>query len=164
MFRSKWEKARDIFAMSRMEDPKLAYEQCNLPKVALELDEAVAPQLAIVFSEMHHMRDYGENWIELYGRQRGDKETVRVMTIDIGGGTTDTSVVEYSDELPGVGVDLVANLMFKDSTTIAGDRLVKDIVERVMLPQLGAKFKGDKQQKDLFERFFKWLFFYFFGY
>ena len=154
VFREKWDKARDIFAMSRMENPKEAYEKGDLPDVALELDEAVAPQLAIVFSEMHHMRDYGENWIELYGRKRGDKETVRVMTIDIGGGTTDTSVVEYSDDLPGVGVDLSANLMFKDSTTIAGDRLVKDIVERVMLPMLGEKFAGDKDQKDLYERFF----------
>lgn len=154
VFREKWEKARDIFAMSRMENPKLAHEKGELPEVALELDEAVAPQLAIVFSEMHHMRDYGENWIELYGRKRGNKESVRVMTIDIGGGTTDTSVVEYSDDLPGVGVDLSANLMFKDSTTIAGDRLVKDIVERVMLPMLGKKFAGDKEQKDLYERFF----------
>ena len=154
VFREKWEKARDIFAMSRMENPKLAYENGELPEVALELDEAVAPQLAVVFSEMHHMRDYGENWIELYGRERDGKQSVRVMTIDIGGGTTDTSVVEYSDELPGVGVDLAANLMFKDSTTIAGDRLVKDIVERVLLPQIGKKYASDPQQKDLYERFF----------
>lgn len=154
VFRSKWEKARDIFAMSRMEDPKIAFEKGELPSVALELDEAVAPQLAIIFSEMHHMRDYGENWIELYGRERKGKDSVRVMTIDIGGGTTDTSVVEYSDDLPGVGVDLSANLVFKDSTTIAGDRLVKDIIERVFLPLLGEKFKDDKHQKDLFERFF----------
>ena len=154
VFREKWEKARDIFAMSRMETPKIAFEKGELPDVALELDEAVAPQLAIVFSEMHHMRDYGENWIELYGRERSGKQTVRVMTIDIGGGTTDTSVVEYADDQPGVGVDLAANLMFKDSTTIAGDRLVKDIVERVMLPQLGEAFAHDKQQKDLYERFF----------
>ena len=154
VFREKWEKARDIFAMSRMESPKVAFEKGELPEVALELDEAVAPQLAVVFSEMHHMRDYGENWIELYGRERNGKQSVRVMTIDIGGGTTDTSVVEYSDDLPGVGVDLSANLMFKDSTTIAGDRLVKDIVERVMLPLVGKKFANDPVQKDLFERFF----------
>ena len=76
------------------------------------------------------------------------------LVIDIGGGTTDTSDVEYSDDLPGVGVDLSVNLMFKDSTTIAGDRLVKDIVERVMLPMLGQKFASDKDQKDLYERFF----------
>ena len=154
VYRQKWEMARDIFALSRLEDPKKSADDGQLPNVLLELDEAVAPQLAIVFSEMHHMRDYGENWIELYGRVRDGVLGARVMTIDIGGGTTDTSVVEYRDELPGVGVDLSATLLFKDSTIIAGDRLVRDIVERVLLPLLGQKFVNDPKQKELFERLF----------
>ena len=76
------------------------------------------------------------------------------MTIDIGGGTTDTSIVEYRDELEGVGVDLTATLLFKDSSTIAGDRLVRDIIERVLLPQLGVDYEANSAERDKFERFF----------
>lgn len=154
VFRDKWAKARDIFLLSRAEGVKELKTSGEIPRVALELDEAVSPQLAFVFSEMRHMRDYGENWIDLYGRKRGDRRSVRVMTIDIGGGTTDTSVVEYFDELPGVGVDLSAKLLFKDSTTVAGDRLVKDLTERVLLPLLGERFATNSKHKALFERLF----------
>ncbi len=154
VFRQKWEIARDIFMLSRSEHAERRIVSGDAPKVRLALDEAVAPQLAIVYAEMHHMRDYGENWIELYGRGRGSDARVRVMTVDIGGGTTDTSIVEYSDRLPGTGVDLVAKLVFKDSTTIAGDRLVKDIIERLLLPQLGAQYGAGTDARDAFSRLF----------
>lgn len=150
----KWESARDIFLLSRYESPLERKNEGDIPQIRLALDEAVAPQLAIVFSEMHHMRDIGENWIELYGKGKADEAHVRVMTIDIGGGTTDTSIVEYTDNLPGSGIDLTSRLLFKDSTTIAGDRLIKDIIERVLLPQLGQKFAHDEVQRDLFSDLF----------
>ncbi len=154
VFKQKWEIARDIFVVSRFENPAQRRADGDVPQIKLALDEAVAPQLALVYAEMHHMRDYGENWIELYGRGRGADARVRVMTIDIGGGTTDTSIVEYKDNLPGTGIDLLAKLMFKDSTTIAGDRLVKDIIERLLLPALGERFIGDPNKRDAFSRLF----------
>ncbi|MEO0451855.1 MAG: virulence factor SrfB [Pseudomonadota bacterium] len=154
IFREKWEIARDIFLLSRYAAPKEIKASGDAPRIRLALDEAVAPQLAIVFSEMHHMGDAGENWIELIGKGTGSDAKVRVMTLDIGGGTTDTSVIEYSDELPGAGVDLVCKLLFKDSTTIAGDQLAKDIIERVLLPKLGESFAEDAAGRETFEQFF----------
>jgi hypothetical protein len=154
VFRQKWEIARDIFIVSRTEDPAKYLADGRVPKVRLALDEAVAPQLAIVYAEIHHMRDYGENWIELFGHGKGAHAAVRVMTIDIGGGTTDTSIVEYTDNLPGAGVDLTAKLVFKDSTTIAGDRLVKDILERLLLPALGSRFADDEAAREAFSSLF----------
>ena len=56
-YHKKWSFARDIFAVSRMDNPMGLAAENALPEVALELDEAVAPQLAIIFSEIHHMRD-----------------------------------------------------------------------------------------------------------
>ncbi len=154
IFRDKWEIARDIFLLSRFEDPNEIKREGRGPDIRLALDEAVAPQLAVVFSEIHHMGDTGENWIELMGRGKGTDASVRVMTLDIGGGTTDTSVIEYSDKLPGAGVDLVCKLLFKDSTTIAGDRLAKDIIERVLLPKFGEPFSASAEEREKFEQFF----------
>lgn len=154
IFRDKWEIARDIFLLSRFENPNEIKQQGNAPEIRLALDEAVAPQLAVIFSEIHHLGDTGENWIELMGRGTGTDASVRVMTLDIGGGTTDTSVIEYSDKLPGAGVDLVCKLLFKDSTTIAGDRLAKDIIERVLLPKFGEPFSANAESRELFEQFF----------
>ncbi|MGB3626992.1 MAG: virulence factor SrfB [Henriciella sp.] len=148
-YRSKWERARDIFVLSRR-----AEEDGPIPQVRLPIDEAVASQLAIVYAEMHHMRDYGENWIELYGRGTGKDARIRVMTIDIGGGTTDTSVVEYQDSLPGAGMDILSRLIFKDSTTHAGDRLIKDVIEKALLPLIGKDFFGDLEQREAFEEVF----------
>jgi hypothetical protein len=61
---------------------------------------------------------------------------LRVMNLDIGGGTSDVSIVEYQDKKEGVSVELDAKVLFKDSSTIAGDRLVKAIIEKVILPRL----------------------------
>ena len=153
-FRAKWERARDIFVLSRRDLETNTKKPASIPAVRLPLDEAVASQLAIVYAEMRHMRDYGENWIELYGRGEGKDARIRVMTVDIGGGTTDTSIVEYQDKLPGAGMDLTTRLIFKDSTTHAGDRLMKDIIERILLPRLGERFADEQQQKETFEEVF----------
>lgn len=153
-FRAKWERARDIFVLSRRDLQRPAAPQPNIPAVRLPLDEAVASQLAIVYAEMRHMREYGENWIELYGRGEGKHARIRVMTVDIGGGTTDTSIVEYQDKLPGAGMDLTTRLIFKDSTTHAGDRLMKDIIERILLPKLGEPFARDTARREAFEEVF----------
>ncbi len=153
-FENRWKTARDVFIASREDDAVSALRAGTAPQVKPDLDEAVAPQLVLVFSEIHHLRDYGRNWIDLYGRRDGDRTTIRIMTIDIGGGTTDTSIIEYVDEQEGVGVDLSATLLFKDSHNTAGDRLVKDIIECVLLPALGARFADDDDQRDAFEDLF----------
>jgi hypothetical protein len=64
-------------------------------KENMRLDEAVASQLAIVFSEVRRIGDSAADWVHFTGRMRGETRSVRVLTIDIGGGTTDTAVVEY---------------------------------------------------------------------
>lgn len=152
--RSKWERALDILMLTQFENPVALKQDGNAPKVHLALDEAVAPQLAIIFAEMHQMRDYGQNWLELYGRGKGENARTRVMTIDIGGGTTDTSIVEYSDSLPGAGVDLTSRLLFKDSNTVAGDMLVKDIIERIILPHLGNTYSAENEERSKFSQLF----------
>src|SRR4029079_8501589 len=63
--------------------------------------------------------------------------------------------VEYRDEMPGAGVELIAKLLFKDSTNVAGDLLVRNLIERLLLPKLGARFRHDELACDGFEAFFR---------
>lgn len=146
-YRQRWQRAIDIFVASRFEKDHAA------PKLVMDLDEAVASQLPLVFSEMSRMKNQ-KGWIPLIGRKSGDNSKVRIMNIDIGGGTTDVAVIEYCDEMEksGASFHLKPTVLFKSSTTIAGDALVKRIIEQVLLPELKIKLSRDEVQK--FNRLF----------
>ena len=149
-YEKKWQKAVNIFSACHVPDGVLP------PKLELPLDEAVAAQLPIIYSEMTNMGDKGDNWIELMGRVRkGTTPSVRVLTVDIGGGTADFAVVEYEDKLPGPGVELNASLLFKDSSTTAGDAVVKELIEKVLLPKIGGDFLEKPELKSKFEDLFQ---------
>lgn len=107
------------------------------------LDEAMCAQLPVVYSEVMSLGGAGKEWLKLYG----DGKKTRVMNIDIGGGTTDFSVIEYrkdehikSDLSNGMKRNdptarLVAKLLYKDGKSIAGDALVKKIIEDLLIPE-----------------------------
>ena len=102
-YRAKWQEALDIFSLTHFAK--------GVPAVGLEmdLDESVASQLPLLYSCISNFANSskGENWIQLNGAERpGKMPMVRVMNIDIGGGTTDVSVVEYVDAERGINVDL----------------------------------------------------------
>jgi len=153
-YRKKWEKALNIFTLSHLEDKRLVTDGGDRPTLLMELDEAVSSQLPFVYSEIRRLGDEGENWIELFGRGKGTDARVRIMTVDIGGGTTDISIIEYGDTLEGAGVNLEARLLFRDSGSVAGDALAKEIIECVLLPSLGGRFQGDPARMENFENIF----------
>jgi hypothetical protein len=150
-----WKWARNIMFWSRSssegDKPPL------LPSLNLDmtLDEAVASQLPIVFSEIRHLSNRPGEWVDLYGRQRQGVGTMRVLTIDIGGGTTDTSVVDYRHRerrAVSAGVRLEPTVLFTDSSTMAGDKLVKLLIEGALLPELGDAVSADPGKRLQFER------------
>ncbi|MBT6461178.1 MAG: hypothetical protein HOK49_01445 [Opitutae bacterium] len=152
-YESKWQKAVNIFAKNH-----LAGEE--RPVLEFPIDEATASQLPIVFADIINMGGEGDNWLKLIGRpppnaQEGEfTHRARVMTIDIGGGTTDYAIIEYEDQQRGPGVILHAKLLFKDSNNTAGDELVLNLIERLLLPKLSTNLKTD-EQKDAFRNLFK---------
>lgn len=134
-FKKAWERAAKIFAIAHLETNE------KEPEVILEVDEAVASQLPFVYTAITKGHDDDrsnrtDKWIENYGHDG----RVTVMTIDIGGGTMDASVVEYSNMFAGqpqmTAVGLEHNLRFRDCNSSAGDVALKNILERVLLPQL----------------------------
>ncbi|MFA5256903.1 MAG: virulence factor SrfB, partial [Opitutales bacterium] len=98
------------------------------------IDEAVCSQLPIIYSDVKALMGDGESWLKLYG----DGESVTVMNVDIGGGTTDMAIIRYSmadgGGRRGAGAALQTRLLFRDGCSIAGDMLVKRIIEKVLLP------------------------------
>lgn len=152
-YRRKWEKAINIFTLGHFA------EGAQPPELSFPIDEAVAAQLPIIFSDINRTGGNGENFIELFGRKlkQGDsskRHKARVMSIDIGGGTTDYAIVEYCDNMSGSGVELTTELLFRDSVSVAGDAIVKEILEQVFLRILSEKWNPDSEERQLFESFF----------
>lgn len=149
-YRRKWQKAVDIFTLTHLPDRRPVEQGGSRPELLMDIDEAVASQLPMVFGEIQRFGAGGGNWIELVGRGRATAARVRILNIDIGGGTTDTAIIDYQNEWPGPGVQLKAELLYRDSTAIAGDALVRRIIEAVLLPALGESLM-EAEQRNRFE-------------
>ena len=130
---------------------KLIEEECSP-------DEAVAGQLPFIFSEINRFSGIpASSWFRFVGKERNnvvtpvfdqfgnatgntnvvDKPSLRVMNFDIGGGTTDISVIEYADcrlptQLPA-DKKISTHLLFKDGRAIAGDDILKRIIEECVI-------------------------------
>lgn len=147
-----WQRAINVFTMTRFEDTRevpLTYglEGGYRPRLADgPLDEAVCSQLPVIYSDIMALGGNIDNWLELWG----DGRRVVVMNLDIGGGTTDISVIEYTKGKAGRNGGgqrsaaekqaladskaLNPRLLFRDGFTTAGDALVKRLIEKLILP------------------------------
>lgn len=72
-------------------------------------------------------------------RRKADQEDtsgaeIRIACIDIGGGTSDLMIAKYFCKV-GLGGDLIrGETLHRDGITLAGDHLVKRILERIIVP------------------------------
>lgn len=152
-YQAKWQDAVNIYFQTHVQagDKEVG--------LVMKLDESVASQIPILYSCMTRMstNKVGENWIAVNGVSGSSLEhpTLRIMNVDIGGGTSDVSIVEYTDKAPGMFVDLHATVLFKDSSTIAaGDVLLKKVVEQIVIGEL-IKTAGDPDAaRTEFRRYF----------
>lgn len=146
-YRQAWQQAVNIFTLAHMNTRELVTRESRTdeeelhkqgrPELYVDLDEAVASQLPFIYSEISRLKD-ADLWIELYGRKApeasGDTNSrVRVMTIDIGGGTLDTAIVEYYNDAPAGEISLRYKVLFRDSNTFAGDNVTLAIIQKVLL-------------------------------
>jgi hypothetical protein len=148
-YRAKWQKAVNIFRHAHLRDPLGAG-----PTLSMDVDEAIASQLPLIYSEITRLGSVGENYIELIGRKEEGAAKARVLTMDIGGGTTDVAIVDYRNTSRQAGVNLHAELLCKDTSTVAGDALVKRVIERVLLPAIGAPLRSDAGRWTRYARLF----------
>jgi hypothetical protein len=100
----------------------------------LFVDEALAAQMVFVFQEAQGT--FGGSMEELVSVYGHEQRTLRVASVDIGGGTSDVMIAEYEDKLPGTGTSLSVKKLFQDGVSIAGDEVCRAIVEDVIFPQI----------------------------
>ena len=104
------------------------------PVVKADLDEATATQLVWLHNEIaERLQGDARTLMDLVGRVRqetGNAPSLRVASIDIGGGTTDLMITTYTLS----GDAIVPDQQFRESFKIAGDDVLERIITRVLLP------------------------------
>ncbi len=121
---------------------------CQMPHVVIDWDEASCTQMVWLYDEI--AQKFGgqiEAFFKLKGKMRrrpdhllpegvrsvAPEPSLRVGCIDIGGGTTDLMVTTYFSE-DNRAIRPHQNV--REGFRIAGDDLVRDVVSRIVLPQL----------------------------
>lgn len=61
------------------------------------------------------------------------RQELRIACIDIGGGTTDLMIARYRYE-PGIDDSIEGQVLHRDGVSIAGDQLVKRLLEKIIVP------------------------------
>ena len=125
----------------------------------LFVDEALAAQMVFVFQEVQGTFSGSmEDLVSVYGHPSSNVgsppgKTLRVASIDIGGGTSDVMIAEYEDKLPGTGTSLSIKKLFQDGVSIAGDEVCRAIVEDVIFPQIVAQLATPESKGKLLHLF-----------
>ena len=113
----------------------------------LVVDEAMAAQMVYVYQEIvHSFSGSMEELVKIYG---GDDGSLRIASVDIGGGTSDVMIAEYRDLMPGTGTALHVKKLFQDGISIAGDDVCRAIVEDIVLDQMLAQLPSSKARIEL---------------
>ncbi len=107
------------------------------PEISLASDNATNAQIAYLYNEISDkFRGKAREYFELTGRirpQHRSGRSLRIASVDIGGGSTSLSVVTY--ELADRGT--ISGLpQVKDGFPIGGDDVAKAIIERMLLPAI----------------------------
>ena len=109
------------------------------PEIIATLDEATATQLVWLYNECRwKLRSDPKLLFGLKGRIRpryGPAPSLRIASIDIGGGTTDLMVATYT---AGEGQAITPKQNFREGFRIAGDEVLQAVIQTVLLPQLEA--------------------------
>jgi len=105
------------------------------PNVLQACDEGLAIQVCFLYGEVMHR--YARKPMELVkamGRTRNGKPSVRIASIDIGGGTIDLAVADYYPSKWAANPSFKYRRLFYDGISIAGDDAAKRVLERLIFP------------------------------
>lgn len=114
------------------------------PQVRCNLDEASASQLVFLYNEVaEKFNGDATAYFSVMGRHRPDRTSphhpgrasLRVASIDIGGGTTDLIITTYCDASSGATAVIEPRQEFREGFNFAGDDILRAVVEaHVMAP------------------------------
>lgn len=109
------------------------------PSVKVELDEATATQIVWLHNEVtERLQGDAASLFQMVGRVRpefGSQPSLRVASIDIGGGTSDLMVSSYTVS----GEAITPRQEFRESFKVAGDDVLERVIVSLILPQFAAR-------------------------
>ncbi|CBL44089.1 Uncharacterized protein conserved in bacteria, putative virulence factor [gamma proteobacterium HdN1] len=115
-----------------------------MPTTHVQWDEATCGQIVYLFTETQN--NFGgrpeEFFAALARPDKEDRKSLTVASVDIGGGTTDLVITRYKlDEGKGSNVFIVPEQRFRDGFKIAGDDILLEIIQNVVVPALSDALK-----------------------
>lgn len=141
-----WHPADDDF--TRAEDK--AKSSVPVPEVQMEWDEATCGQMVYLYNETQvnfggRAEAFFASMVRPDRARAADEpagKTLRIASIDIGGGTTDLAITQYRlDDGVGNNVKIMPRLLFREGFKLAGDDILLDVIQLYVLPALQAAFK-----------------------
>jgi hypothetical protein len=117
------------------------------PQVKVDWDEASCTQLVYLYTEItQKLQTTARDFFQVMGKARPDagvgrkaEPTLRVASIDIGGGTTDLMIITYGLEGDRAMVPLQN---FREGFRVAGDDVLEAVVEHHVLPAIARALKA----------------------
>ncbi len=122
-----------------------------VPEVHAAWDEASCAQFVYLYSEIAHK--FGgaiTDFLQLVGKQRAFAEpqtpptgapqpSIRIASIDVGGGTTDLMIATYYAEANRA---IVPSQTFREGFRIAGEDVLREVIQQVVLPAIAEHLKA----------------------
>jgi hypothetical protein len=108
------------------------------PDLIIQWDEASCSQQVFLFNEVGERfagkaQAHFENFGSIRTINKRERPTLRIGSIDIGGGTTDLMITTYAADQNEV---ISPHQEFRESFRIAGDDLIKSVIELQVLPAI----------------------------
>jgi hypothetical protein len=140
------------------------------PEVRCEWYESTCTQLVWLYNELH--KKFHNNATELFtllGKKRSlsflpgqgaasrESDSLRIASIDVGGGTTDISIITYSILNPGAATPHILPYQdFRDGFNVAGDDIMREVIRSEFVKSLekAALDKGVYDAENIFTGLF----------
>lgn len=115
------------------------------PGVHVKWDEATCGQLVYLYNETQNY--FGGRTDEFFAATRrpdtqkdtSDTRSLKIASIDIGGGTTDLVISRYTlDEGQGINVRITPKQLFREGFKVAGDDILLDVIRLFLQPAVKA--------------------------
>ncbi len=128
-----------------------AHAHFPVPQVQMEWDEATCGQMVYLYNETQ-VNFAGRTDAFFAAMARPDRplapgeqagKTLRIASIDIGGGTTDLAITHYSlDDGVGNNIKINPRLLFREGFKVAGDDILLDAIQQFILPAVQQAFEA----------------------
>jgi hypothetical protein len=105
------------------------------PEIVLAWDEASATQVVYLYTQIaKNFGGHARSFFSLHRRpDNPEPDTLRVATLDIGGGTTDLVISAFSHEGSGNTVTIFPRQLFREGFNLAGDDVLFRIIQSHVL-------------------------------